>query len=169
MPLNYNCQPRHTWSYSCITHFNKSFFYKIFHEDKNITLIKSLSGFVTMCKECWTFYSYTCWHGNADRQMPNFFFLIKRIIGFFIIDGVLKQNLELCTYTLYICDPVSEKSPLETNKFHESLTSRFSSSEIVVSAILFDVQPIVFSAVKNKSPFNCTNSPIFDFIFRTSA
>lgn len=74
MPLNYNCQPRHTWSYSCITHFNKSFFYKIFHEDKNITLIKSLSGFVTMCKECWTFYSYTCWHGNADRQMPNFFF-----------------------------------------------------------------------------------------------
>lgn len=61
---------------------------------------------------------------------------------------------------------MSEKSPLETNKFHESLTSRFSSSEIVVSAILFDVQPIVFSAVKNKSPFNCTNSPIFDFIFQ---
>lgn len=70
--------------------------------------------------------------------------------------------IRLCTYTLYMWEPVSEKFPLETNIFHESLTSLFSSSEIVVSAILFDVQPIVFSAVKNKSPFMCTNSPMLD-------
>lgn len=57
---------------------------------------------------------------------------------------------KLGTYTLYIYDPVSAKSPRDTNKFHESFTSCFSSFDIVTSAILSDVQPILFSAVKNR-------------------